>query len=181
MERRGTTRDTTARGIVPDLRRWQLTSFVGIVSHLLGGTSHPQVLGSSPTGPTSFPLAALCFWDGVRRERLIFGADCVTSEEPTRALLRGRTPGEQVRSYPLLRHLCVASRGALQASSPCETASTTSRYVPCHQSRCHRCRDVTPRGGDARAPPRTPHLCRSEPMYKSREGPWGSPTRAPCR
>jgi hypothetical protein len=51
----------------------------------------------------------------------------------------------------------------------------TCRYVPFHQSRCHRCRDVTPRGGDARVPPRTPHFRRSEPIYESREGPWGSP------
>jgi hypothetical protein len=90
MERRGTTRDSTARGIGPDLCRWEFTSFVGIVSHLLSGSSHPQVLGSSPTGPTSFPLAALRFWDGVRRERLVLGADCVTSEKLTHALLRGR-------------------------------------------------------------------------------------------
>src|ERR1035437_5014291 len=37
-------------------------SFVGIVSHLLGGTFNPQVVGSSPTGPAAFPLAALHFW-----------------------------------------------------------------------------------------------------------------------
>jgi hypothetical protein len=76
--------------ICSDLRRWEWMSFVGIVSHLLGGTRNPQVLGSSPTGPTAVPLAALCFWDGVRRERLIVGADYVTSEKLTRAWLRGR-------------------------------------------------------------------------------------------
>jgi hypothetical protein len=83
------------------------------------------------------------------------------------------------RSYPLVRHPCVASRGALQASSPREMASMTSRYVPCHHSRCHRCRDVTPRGGDARVPPRTPHFRRSEPISESREGLWGSTTYQP--
>jgi hypothetical protein len=81
----------------------------------------------------------------------------------------------KVRSYPLPRHPCVASTSAPQASSPCEMASMTCRYVPCSQSRCHRCRDVTPRGGDARVPPRTPHFRRSEPMFESREGLWGSP------
>src|ERR1035437_4315620 len=84
----------------------------------------------------------------------------------------------QVRSYPLLRHPCVASKSALPTSPPREMASMTSRYVPCHHSRCHRCRDVTPRGGDARVPPRTPHFRRSEPISESREGPWGS-TAAP--
>jgi hypothetical protein len=81
---------------------------------------------------------------------------------------------EQVRSFPLLRHPCVASRGELQASSPFETASTTSRHNPCRQSRCHRCRDVTPGGGNARVPPRTPRFRRSEPMNESGVGLWGS-------
>jgi hypothetical protein len=89
----------------------------------------------------------------------------------------GKTVELPARSYPLRRHPCVASKSALEAPSPCVTASMTCRYVPCHHSRCHRCRDVTPRGGDARVPPRTPHFRRSEPIYESRERLWGSPTR----
>jgi hypothetical protein len=50
----------------------------------------------------------------------------------------------------------------------------TSRYVPCHHSRCHRCRDVAPGGGNARVPARTPHFRRSEPMNESGVGLWGS-------
>src|ERR1035437_4229255 len=80
----------------------------------------------------------------------------------------------QVRSNPLPRHPCVARTSAPQTSPPREVASMTCRYVPCHHSMCHRCREVTPRGGDARVPPRTPHFRRSEPIYESREGLWGS-------
>jgi hypothetical protein len=74
IEPRGTTRDPMARGTCPDLHRWEWMSFVGIVSHVLGGTYNPQVVGSSPTGPTAFPLAALHFWGGTRREFLALGA-----------------------------------------------------------------------------------------------------------
>src|ERR1035437_4999545 len=54
IEPRGTTRDSMARETCPDLHRWEWMSFVGIVSHVLGGTFNPQVVGSSPTGPTAF-------------------------------------------------------------------------------------------------------------------------------
>jgi hypothetical protein len=74
IERRGTTRDSTAREICSDLHRWEWMSFVGIVSHVLGGTFDPQVVGSSPTGPTAFPLAALHIWGDTRREFLALGA-----------------------------------------------------------------------------------------------------------